>query len=152
MEQVEQDRFLTDDELVRGDVKVSWVELGEGWFGDYNEAEEEDEELLRFDVYVRGALIEAHWAEGEMGDGPWRFVPKTSYCTRFPAETSPEQRRAGLLYIMNKVYAEAAAGSSISRLCQEASWIEPGWLEPPVEHKTEQILEQNTEQGETSEL
>jgi hypothetical protein len=138
MEQVTNERSAW--EHIRGDVKIEWAALGEGWDGDYT-GEEDDQELLRFDVYVRGSqLIEAHWAEGEMGDGEWRFVPKSSYCTAFPAETTPEVRAAGLRYLMDRIYPEAAEGHSISRLCQELSWIEPAWLTT----KPEQLLESNT--------
>jgi hypothetical protein len=47
------------DDLTRGDVCVSWVELGEGYNGDYDEEDPEDVELLRFDVLVRGPLIDS---------------------------------------------------------------------------------------------
>ena len=38
------------DELIKDRVKVEWVELGEGWWGDYDPDDPMDEELLRFDV------------------------------------------------------------------------------------------------------
>jgi len=40
------------DKLKKGKVIIEWVELGEGWSGDYNSDDPEDEELLRFDAYI----------------------------------------------------------------------------------------------------
>jgi hypothetical protein len=126
-------------ELIEGNVQVAWVELGEGWSGEYNEDDPEDIELLRFDTFVRGPLIEALRLEGEMVDDEWAWVHNGSHCTRFPVATSPELQLAALRYIMERVGPALEAGDSPSRLLDEMSWIEPGWVEPKLEQTTEQI-------------
>jgi hypothetical protein len=116
------------DDLTRGDVCVSWVELGEGYNGDYDEEDPEDVELLRFDVLVRGPLIELHGLESERAYGEWANARDSSYCTLFPVESTPEQRERGLHIIMDRIYAPLMMGLSIKKVCQELSWIEPAWI------------------------
>lgn len=105
------------DKLIRDNVKVEWVELGEGWNGDYDSDDPEDEELLRFDVYV---LI----------DGEWEMKDDASYCTRFPANATPEQRRKGLEILLNEFHDALSSDVDISvkRLGEEMSWIGLNWL------------------------
>lgn len=125
------------DVLIRDDVKIEWVELGEGLSGDYDEDDPEDEELLRFDIYVKGTIAQ-RWLDegagynlmyGEEEIDPNEFYAMTdgSYCTGFPADSTPEQRLAGLNIIMNKVYDDVLNG--YDRSAQEASWINLTWLE-----------------------
>jgi hypothetical protein len=103
-------------EIIRGNVKVEWVELGEGCYGDYDEDDPYDVELLRFDVSI---LINDEWIDP--GDA--------SYCTRFPVAVPDWQKFAGLLLIMSEVYEPASEGNSIKKLCERLSWISPDWLE-----------------------
>jgi len=110
--------------LVKGNVKVEWVELGEGWSGDYNEEDPNDEELLRFDVSI--------WlpdVDDVQGVGDWCDPGDASYCTRFPASATPEQRLKGLELIMNEVYEDATAGHRIKKICEHLSWIGLDWLD-----------------------
>jgi len=41
---------ISDFEMIRDNIMVEWVELGEGLCGDYNPDDPDDIELLRFDV------------------------------------------------------------------------------------------------------
>lgn len=111
------------DFLERDVVRVAWVELGEGWSGDYNPDDPDDEELLRFDVYIKAS--EASQSENWW----WEQIEDASYCTRFPASATPEQRAKGLEIIMDAVYERAMEGESIKKLCERLSWIGLNWLE-----------------------
>ena len=102
-------------ELIRGNVKVEWVELGEGYDGDYSPIDPEDRELLRFDVSRRTA------------NGEWEAVEDASYCTLTPADTPEDVQRALLALLMDEVYDPVEAGQSIKKLCERLSWIEPDW-------------------------
>ncbi len=104
-------------ELIKDRVKVEWVELGEGWCGDYNEDDPEDEELLRFDV---------SWLDD---DGEWIDPGDVSYCTRFPANSTEEQQRQGLEMLMNAFYEPLMDGHSGKKIGEAMSWIGLDWLE-----------------------
>lgn len=109
--------------LIRDTVKVEWVELGEGWSGDYDEDDPDDEELLRFDVSI--------WrpdCDDVPDSGDWHDPGDASYCTRFPVSATPEQRKAGLELIMDAVYEDATNGHSIKKICEHLSWIGLEWL------------------------
>ena len=100
--------------LVRGCVKVAWVNLGEGILGDYHPDDEDDINLLRFDIYT-------------FSDGKWWVVDNASYCTRFPANSSKEQQEKALGIIMDRIYDPLTQDSegSICKICEELSWIDP---------------------------
>jgi len=98
-------------------VKVEWVELGEGWNGEYDETNPEDEELLRFDVSV---LMDGEWVEKE----------NASYCTRFPVNATVEQKEKGLQLLLNefsKTLSEDVT-LSVKGKAEEMSWISPEWV------------------------
>ncbi len=100
-------------ELIRGNVKVEWVNLGEGWSGDYDEDDPDDQNLLRFDVSKRGP------------DGEWEEVPDASYCTRMPADTDTHILENALLHIMDTIYDDVSNHGKAKRLCESLSWISP---------------------------
>lgn len=105
-------------ELERGNLRVSWVELGEGYDGDYDETDEEDVELLRFDVHQKV-------------DGEWVEVEDCSFCTHFPVAASSEEQARGLEFLMNRLYPVFEGGGSLRRTAQRLSWIERAWLDAP---------------------
>lgn len=105
------------DILQKGEVVIEWVELGEGWYGDYNPDDPEDEELLRFDAYIK----DHEWEDD---------YPTYSYCTRFPASATPEQRQAGLEYLMEHLYPLMSEGKWCRDVAEDLSWINnKDWLE-----------------------
>ena len=67
----------------RGSVRVAWVCLGEGYNGEYDPKNPEDELLLRFDVAVK---------DEDIGD----FVTTKSRCTCFAANTPIKDKEAAL--------------------------------------------------------
>lgn len=100
------------DELVKGNVRVSWEELGEGLDGDYDPNDPDDVELLRFDVSV-------------FKDGYWEAVDDASYCTLMPISAPDILKSSGLRIIMDEVYEPLMAGYSIKKVCERLSWIGP---------------------------
>ena len=98
-----------NEELVvsRGPVRVGWCNLGEGYFGDYDEDDPEDVNLLRFDVDLNGEPVD-----------------DASYCTQVPADT-PDLTLIKLLHIiMNEIHDPLMSGDGIKRLCESLSWID----------------------------
>lgn len=108
-------RFInTEDEfaLIKDDVKAEWVRLGEGWNGDYDPDDPEDEELLRFDISV-------------LEDGEWVAVDDASYCTMVPA-TATDKEKLELLKIILNHYYDALHNNheaSVKKLGKWLSWI-----------------------------
>lgn len=116
--------------LVKGPVKVSWVNLGEGWNGDYNPENPEDENLLRFDVSV-------------LRDGEWEEKEDASYCTQFPAAASFRDKLLGLTLLMREFY-DALHNDidvSVKKLGESLSWISPEWMQKKKERSVEFAVE-----------
>lgn len=101
--------------VIRDNLRVDWSELGEGYSGDYNPNDPDDVELLRFDVFV--------WSDETH---EWRDPGDVSYCTRFPASATPEQRQKALVYIMDEL--EPNHGN-LKHTCERLSWISLETLE-----------------------
>lgn len=92
---------------------AAWVNLGEGWAGDWNEEDPNDQNLLRFDVGVR-----AH-------AGGYDEAAIYSYCTRMPATADDALLMRGLRAILRE-YADAIeSGGSAKRAMEWMSWICP---------------------------
>lgn len=98
--------------LKKDDVMVSFVNLGEGYNGDYNPDDPNDEELLRFDVYVK---------EGQY----WIPVDDASYCTQIPVNTKEELLREALEILMKNFYdaLHNSHDTSVKKLGEQMSWI-----------------------------
>lgn len=65
-----------------GFLRVDWSNIGEGFCGDFDEDDPEDENLLRFDVYVRTPYCGDNAEDWEK----WDAVEDASYCTLMSAE------------------------------------------------------------------
>jgi hypothetical protein len=103
-------------ELIHKNIMVEWVDLEEGYSGDWDPDDPEDVSLLRFDVSRRK-------------NGEWVEISDASYCTLFPKNTSETLKTKALKYIMSQIYSDASCDQSIKRLCEKLSWIEPSWVE-----------------------
>jgi len=97
-------------ELIDGDVKVEWSDIGEGLDGFYNPDDPDDVALLRFDV--------SRWDHFD-----WEPVDDASYCTRVPVDTPKERLGELLRSIMDEVGDDVRAGISIKKKCEALSWI-----------------------------
>lgn len=102
--------------LIESGVKVELHdETYEGWTGDYNPDDPEDNLLLRFDVSV-------------FSDNEWQPVDNGSYCTALPATVSTDAINLALNIIMREVGDAVRSGASIKKTCENLSWISPSWL------------------------
>lgn len=121
---------IPDMELVREPVRVELEWIGEGWSGEYDDRDPDDEPLLRFTVSHRV-------------DGEWEQVDDASYCTQLSAlAVTEEERRRILTSIMEQVYDDVASGRSIKRLCEELSWLGRNDVTMPIgSQQTEQAPE-----------
>lgn len=83
----------SNEKLVRerGPVRVTWVCLGEGYNGDYDPRNPEDEMLLRFDVAVKNEDIGS-------------FVTVESRCTCFAAKATDKDKEAALEILLDRFY------------------------------------------------
>ena len=109
---------MTEVNVIRGDRKVEWVDLGEGWNGDYDPSDPDDQALIRFDV------LELTKVEGLFSERPeleWKPIDDASYCTQMPADSSDDILRRGAEIIMNETYGK----SNIKKICEELSWMNP---------------------------
>jgi len=102
-------------ELIRNTIKVELEDIGEGWSGDYDPEDPEDEALLRFSVLRRQG-------------SDWESLDDASYCTRLRADLPEADQRKALEILMDQVYEPAKDGNSIKKLCERLSWIGPDWL------------------------
>ena len=93
-------------ELIRGNYKVELTYEGEGWFGDYDSSDPEDEPLLRF--YVSRLN----------DDGEWEALPDASYCTALQDTISEEYQQQVLELLL-----EAAEDGVSRRQWEELSWL-----------------------------
>jgi hypothetical protein len=125
-------------ELIEDGIRVSLDCIGEGWNGDYNENDPDDEALMRFDVYIK---------QPETFNYPypndWYPLDDASYCTAFPESASQELQDKAVRFIMDEVkdsllenfnsILEAIEGGDyasggIKKRCEHLSWIDPTWV------------------------
>lgn len=109
-------RDSDDTELIRGNVRVTLDDIGEGWNGDYNEDDPDDESLFRFTTYTR-----------ESADSEWEEVNDASYCTQLPTDLPAPQVRVALNALMDEFYSPLANDreASVTGAAEKMSWIKP---------------------------
>jgi hypothetical protein len=120
---VEKEAVVINDDLSdpglpaveRGMIRVQWVRLGEGLHGDYNPNNEDDIELLRFDVLELD------------NQGEWEL--QESYCTTMPVETPYNIQLAALYRIMDEIYDPARRGDSVRRTLEYLSHMDETWFQ-----------------------
>ena len=124
-------------QLIENHVKVLMECIGEGWNGDYNANDPDDEPLLRFDVYIKNPTgFYSPYNE-------WHPLDDCSYCTAFSENTPKRLQKKAVKYIMNEIkdileenYNDIIqciengeyTNGGIKKLCEKLSWIEAGWL------------------------
>lgn len=119
-----------------GDLCCEWVNLDEGYSGDYDPDDPEDENLLRFDIYRRPEDLDGEWdIEYE--------EPDASFCTMMPADTDRTILVAALRYIIAK-YKEALKAdphASMKKIGEKLSHVSPDLFEKvPVQFKPHREL------------
>ena len=103
-----------DIEVKTAKHKVLWEWIGEGWEGDFDDLDPEDEPLLRFSCFQ--AILPQYSTDGN----GWEEVPDGSYCTRCPITTP----RSSLLKFAGEILAALELPSPKRRL-EELSWLCP---------------------------
>lgn len=130
----EEIRFPTDGMSAENDlVRVEWYNADEGWCGDYDPDDPDDENLLRFDVYIRR-------------EGNWEAVEDASYCTRMPADTKPEILKRALELLL-KEYTDVLRSdpyASVKKLGEGYSWMSPEWFKPEI---TKNMIREGLQRG-----
>ena len=99
--------------VIKRDVRVTLKWIGEGWSGDYDPNDKEDEPLMRFCVERKVAQR-------------WEAVDGASYCTRIPADISKERKIDLAQKIMDMIYAAVKSPGRLSpkKISESLSWID----------------------------
>lgn len=107
-------------QLVQGNAKIEWVELGEGRSGDYNPDDPCDVELLRFDTFFRPQPGQD--AQDDPDEDGWVTCHDGSYCTLVPVSTPPDVRQVLLIELMAAMH-EAIGQDRVKKIAERCSWI-----------------------------
>ena len=95
--------------IIRNNVKIEWVNLGEGLDGDYDPENPNDFNLLRFDV--------------SRHDGnDWTAIEDGSYCTMIQANAPYAVLQENLVHFMDTIYDDVSNHGKAKRLCEQLSW------------------------------
>ena len=102
--------------LTCGNVRAAWTNLEEGYGGDYDPDDPDDENLLRFDLYRKA-------------DGEWEAVEDASCCTRMPASADEALLKTSLRYVLDNLRAALSgeSGRSVRHTGAALSWIGPDY-------------------------
>ena len=113
-----QDAFMVNEyelpSIIRNGVKIDWVNLDEGYDGDYDPENPDDKNLLRFDV-SRFSDESNTWVEVDDG----------SYCTQVPADANHATLRRILSSFMDYIYDDVVSVGKAKRKCEMLSWTSP---------------------------
>lgn len=110
-----------------GLVRVEFINLGEGFDGDYDPTDPEDVNLLRFDSAVRLDGSSADERGLEAIDETWGLKADGSYCTYIPADTDPDTLLALARLIADRL-AEALGNGNWKRTAEEMSYAATDWV------------------------
>jgi hypothetical protein len=95
-------------EFTHGRYKVIWEDIGEGYEGEYNPDDPNDEHLLRF--YIERMDSHGHWNE----------LPDSSYCTVIPVDTTYKVLETYASLLLTAVETQ---GSGYRRVLQGLTWL-----------------------------
>ncbi len=100
-------------------LRVDFEHIGEGWSGDYNPDDKEDNPLVRYTVSVR---------RPDADPDAWEQMDDASYCTRIPLATSNDDMGV-LAAIVYDRFADVVDNyldsESVKRLGEELSYLSP---------------------------
>ncbi|GAB2733417.1 hypothetical protein [Nocardioides pakistanensis] len=91
--------YRLDESVQDGPVRVAFTDLGEGYSGDYDEDDPDDEPLLRLDTAVRAdAGVDGEYVFTDTDGAEWVNPDSYSWCTNISRDrTSPADQRAFLV-------------------------------------------------------
>jgi hypothetical protein len=101
-----EDSAVSDD----GRVKVTWIDIGEGLSGDYDEEDPDDIPLLRYDTYVHRDKVGNLELEDD-GESEWLTLDDGSYCTQVPVDTDSRILKSLARKMANQLSDAIDAGS-----------------------------------------
>ena len=107
-------------QLIRGVARIDLDHIGEGWEGDYDPEDENDQPLLRFDCF-RKAEPGFEDCGDETPDG-WIALHDGSYCTQVPATATGEQQQA-ILEVLMGLLEEGIVAGRVKKAGERASWV-----------------------------
>lgn len=99
-------------EVVEDGIKAEWVNLYEGYEGDYDPDNSEDKNLLRFELSIWDDELE-NYTE----------VPDSSYCTSIPADTDLEILESFLKIIISETKNDILNHGHAKRTCEYYSHL-----------------------------
>ena len=106
--------------LERGDLRIEWEYIGEGYNGEWDEDDPEDEALLRFTVYTKPT---PHFSDASYYN-VWEQLDDGSYCTLMSYDTPYAilERALELIYeqIEGTIY-----NHNYKRTLERLSWLSP---------------------------
>jgi hypothetical protein len=114
-----------------GMVKVEWINIGEGYSGEYDSSDPEDVNLLRYDAWVKITgtdMDEIRGLENNYDEDEWAYKPNGSYCTLTPADTHEDALVALAKFIANEL-ADNLDNGGWKRRAEEMSYAQPKWLD-----------------------
>lgn len=91
-------------------IVVALENIGEGYSGEYDSRDPEDEQLMRIYVSVRCGEELVDYDDG-------------SACTRIPASRSAEKLTEMCILIMRRVFEPVSSSLSIKKIIEELSWL-----------------------------
>lgn len=97
-------------EFIEQDIRVVLENIGEGWDGDFDPDDPDDENLLRFSIYKKE-------------NNEWIDVDDASYCTQIRYDIDDNLAHEILRYIMRQVKDDVISGVSIKRTAEQLSWL-----------------------------
>ncbi len=100
-------------------LKVEFANIGEGYNGDYDPNDPEDDELIRFYVYTN-----ANYGKDLPYD--WEEVEDTSECTTIPVDSDTDyliKKATAVFNRFRKEITDYPVETSCKKLAEELSWI-----------------------------
>ena len=108
-----------------GLIQVELANIGEGYNGDYNPDDPEDDELIRFYVHINANYGKTK-KDGSPKKPDWEDLEDSSCCTTVPCNTDVEKLINKAIKIHKRFRKEIdsyPAETSTKKLAEELSWI-----------------------------
>ena len=115
-----------DIEVQRGDIKVSFEYIGEGYCGDYT-GEEDDVPFMRFYTWQKEYVDDPDTGI-DHPDWNWKEVEDGSYCTQVPVDTPKETLEKMAWAILDRMEEAIKECDSVKKTGEECSWVDESWI------------------------
>lgn len=95
-------------------LRVEFVDIGEGYGGDYNAEDPEDRRLMRLYALRR---------DQDADNSDWEEIEDGSCCTCIPSDTKPADLAVLLAHVFATISDAIQTGASMKRSCERLSWL-----------------------------